>query len=224
MVEQARLGTALRRIRSERNLTISEVARRTGLAISTLSKVESGKMSLTYDKLAQLTSGLEIDIADLFSANTAMQPATMVTGRRSINRAGDGVAISTGQYDHRYLSTEVSGKRMSPIIVDINARDASDFPDFVRHDGEEFVYVLEGELVVHTEFYAPIVLRSGESIWIDSQMGHFYLAHGNAPCRALAVCSGAEANLQEVFPPQQKRQTSADSAASKRGRKVARVS
>ena len=63
---KARLGHALRTIRSRLSLTLAEASARTGVAVSTLSKVENGQMSLTYDKLVQLSEGLEIDISTFF--------------------------------------------------------------------------------------------------------------------------------------------------------------
>ena len=63
---KARLGQALRTIRSRLRLTLAETSARTGVAVSTLSKVENGQLSLTYDKLVQLSEGLEIDIATFF--------------------------------------------------------------------------------------------------------------------------------------------------------------
>lgn len=59
----------------------------------------------------------------------------------------------------------------------------------MRHAGEEFLYVIEGELELHTEYYAPLILRAGESTYFDSRMGHAYIAHGKTPCRALSVCT-----------------------------------
>ena len=63
----SQLGQCLKAARQARGLTLKQVAERTGMALSTLSKVENGLMSLTYDKLLQLTAGLKMDIAELFS-------------------------------------------------------------------------------------------------------------------------------------------------------------
>jgi uncharacterized cupin superfamily protein len=59
----------------------------------------------------------------------------------------------------------------------------------MRHEGEEFLYVLEGELELHTECYAPLLLKAGESIYFDSRMGHGYVARGTQTCRALSMCT-----------------------------------
>lgn len=190
-----KLDEALRALRRRLGLTMSEVSQRTGVAISTLSKVESGRMSLTYDKLTQLCQGLGVDLADLLGSPASAAADGSAKGRRSINRLGDGAVVRTEHYDHRYLSTDVSGKTFVPLVVEPQARSFAAFSDYVRHGGEEFVYVLEGALEVHTEYYKPVILQAGESMWLDSQMGHAYVAHGEERCRVLAVCSGSETEL-----------------------------
>jgi mannose-6-phosphate isomerase-like protein (cupin superfamily) len=87
---------------------------------------------------------------------------------------------------------------MIPILVRIRSRSPREFGDLVRHQGEEFLYVLEGRVAVHSEFYDPVVLEAGQGIYIDSTMGHAYLAaEGCEEALALAVCSSADENLQE---------------------------
>src|ERR1700756_5288270 len=96
---QAKPGAVLRSLRMQRGWTLSEVSRRTGLPVSTLSKVENDKMSLTFDKLTRISEGLEIDIAQLFGGAFADEnadgPASEVSGRRSITRASEGMSIET---------------------------------------------------------------------------------------------------------------------------------
>ncbi|MGC2780081.1 MAG: helix-turn-helix transcriptional regulator, partial [Bradyrhizobium sp.] len=76
----SQLGLCLKAARQTRGLTLKQVAEKTGMALSTLSKVENGLMSLTYDKLLQLTSGLQMDIAELFSpAAPRAEPGRPVT-------------------------------------------------------------------------------------------------------------------------------------------------
>jgi hypothetical protein len=56
--------------------------------------------------------------------------------------------------------------------------------------------------------YAPLILSKGESAYIDSTMGHAYIAHGPGPCRILGVCSASESHLREVAegsPPREAR-------------------
>ncbi|MCG2840643.1 helix-turn-helix domain-containing protein [Sandaracinobacter sp. RS1-74] len=198
-LDPVKLDEALRALRRRLGLTMAEVSQRTGVAVSTLSKVEAGKMSLTYDKLTQLCRGLGVDLAELLGNPVRPVDEGSATGRRSINRLGDGAIVRTEHYDHCYLSADVSGKAFVPLLVEPQARSFDAFPDFVRHAGEEFVYVLEGALEIHTEYYKPVVLQTGESMWLDSQMGHAYVAHGEGRCRVLAVCSGTETELIDAL-------------------------
>ena len=64
-----------------------------------------------------------------------------------------------------------------------------EFGGLIRHSGEEFIYILEGEVEFHTDFYAPVRLKQGESVYFDSSMGHAFLAASEGPCRLLSVCT-----------------------------------
>jgi transcriptional regulator with XRE-family HTH domain len=195
---RARLGAALRALRRQKDWTLAEVSRRTGFSVPTLSKVENDRLSLSYDKLIRLSEGLEVDIAQLFApVRGAGQPAAII-GRRSVNRRGDGELVATQNYDYYYLSTDVTQKKFIPILAELHASSIEEFGELVRHSGEEFIYVLEGEVEVHTELYAPLVLSAGESAYLDSSMGHGYVIKGKGPCRLLAVCSASERDLRSA--------------------------
>ena len=193
--DRTRLGAALKALRLQKGWTLAEVSRRTGFSVPTLSKVENDKLSLTYDKLIRVSEGMEVDISQLF---TPVHKPASITGRRSINKVGDGDLVVTRNYDYLYLSGDVTRKKFIPMVTEIHARSIEEFGELIRHGGEEFIYVLEGKLEVHTELYAPIVLSAGESAYIDSTMGHAYVAHGAARCRVLGICSAAEGELRQV--------------------------
>src|SRR3954453_20045154 len=87
---------------------------------------------------------------------------------------------------------------MIPVYTSIRARSLEEFGELVRHSGEEYIYVLQGAIAVHTEFYDPVELGPGESIYIDSNMGHAYVvAKGHDEALVLAVCSSSEDSLLE---------------------------
>ena len=190
---EAQPGAVVRAERLRRGWTLAEASARTGLPISTLSKVENDKISLTYDKLARLSRGLEIDISRLFGGQDA--PQSSVLGRRSVTRAGEGRAIETANYGHLYMAADLLNKTFIPVVAEIRARSLEEFGELVRHEGEEFAYVLEGPVDLHTSLYAPVRLEAGDSIYFDSGMGHAYIAVSEGPCRVLSICTGAEAQL-----------------------------
>jgi transcriptional regulator with XRE-family HTH domain len=200
----------LKGLRLANGWTLAQVSRRTGLPVSTLSKVENDKMSLSYDKLARISRGLEIDIGVLFSNETAA-PVSLVTGRRSITRAGEGRLIETETYESLYPATDLLNKRFVPIISEIHARALSEFTEMIRHPGEEYAFVVEGVVELHTDLYAPVRLEAGDSIYFDSGMGHAYLNAGPGLCRVLTICSGEESQLIAASGGQEVKKPSASS-------------
>jgi transcriptional regulator with XRE-family HTH domain len=179
------LGPVLRDLRRKGGLTLQELGRRTGLASSTLSKIENNLISPTYDSILKLADGLGIDVAQLFDPRSIQ----MSLGRRSVTRDGRGARYKTAQYDYEMLCTDLSQKRFFPIVATIKANGLADFPDLPRHAGEEFIYVLSGEVALHTEHYEPVSLAPGDCIYFDSSMGHACVSAGRKPARILWVTS-----------------------------------
>ena len=198
-------GEAIRTLRKRNGLTLAELAGRTGLAVSTLSKLEVGHVSLSYDKLMLISKGLEIDMAELLDSTPHPGGAVGYGGRRVVHRAGEGQHVETRSYSQSYLATELLNKRFVPIHVELHARTLdeffAEFGDFIRHPGEEFTYVIEGEVAFHTELYAPSILKAGDSVYFDSEMGHAYLKASDAPCRTITTCSprGRDETMKDTF-------------------------
>jgi transcriptional regulator with XRE-family HTH domain len=191
------LGSLLRSLRARQSWTLKEMSERTGIPVSTLSKVEHDRLTLTYDKLLQLSEKLNLRMSELF-AEPGDTPEPAVTARRSIGREDQAIRVTTSNYDYFYLCPELRRKRMVPVLVQIRAKSLEEFGELVRHSGEEFVYVVEGRVKIHTEFYDPVVLSKGESIYIDSNMGHAYVAaEGCDQAMMLGVCSSADEGLME---------------------------
>jgi transcriptional regulator with XRE-family HTH domain len=187
----ARPGAALKQLRRQNEWTLMDVSHRTGVPASTLSRIENDQISPTYDMLLKLSRGLDIDLAQLLSASPAAGPTSPAqTGRRSVSRRGDGETLKLGNDVLRYVATDFLHKRITPIMAEYRSDSLEAFGEFMRHPGEEFLLVLEGELELHTEFYAPVSLKVGESIYFDSTMGHAYVARSH-PCRAVSICTDA---------------------------------
>lgn len=191
------LGTVMKSIRSRNGWTLKEMSAKSGIPVSTLSKVEHDRLTLSYDKLQQLSQRLSIRMSDLFAEDEG-DNAPRVTGRRSVGTIDQAVRVTTDNYDYHYLCTDLRQKRMIPIITRIRAHSASEFGELVRHQGEEFIYVLEGEIAIHTEFYDPVALKTGQGIYLDSSMGHAYVvADGFDEALVLGVCSSADDGLMD---------------------------
>jgi len=191
------IGSLLRSLRARNGWTLKQMSERSGIPLSTLSKVEHDRLTLTYDKLQLLSQRLNLRMSELFAEpDDAPEPA--ITARRSIGRIDDAVRVNTPNYDYYYLCPELRRKRMIPVLAHVRAKSLEAFGELVHHPGEEYTHVLEGQVVLHTEFYDPIVLDVGQSIYIDSNMGHAYLAGaGCDEAVVLSVCSSAEESLMD---------------------------
>lgn len=192
------LGNIVRHIRNSHGWTLAEMSQRVAIPLSTLAKVEKGHLTLSYDKLVDLADKLGMSLSDFLNASPA-PAASKSMARRSVGKsASDVLKIETKNYDYRYLCTELRGKIMIPLISRVRARTMEEFGELIRHPGEEFVFVLEGAIEVHSEFYDPVTLRVGEYIYLDSEMGHGYLVtDGFQEASVLAVCASSAANLQQ---------------------------
>jgi len=191
------IGGLLRSLRARKGWTLKQMSEHSGIPLSTLSKVEHDRLTLTYDKLLQLSQRLNLRMSELF-AEQAEAPEPAVTARRSIGRIEDAIRVTTPNYDYYYLCPELRRKRMIPVLTRVRAKSIEEFGELVHHSGEEYIHVLEGRMEVHTEFYDPIVLETGESVYIDSNMGHAYIAaEGCDEVLLLGVCSSADEQLME---------------------------
>ena len=191
------IGGLLRSLRARKGWTLKQMSEHSGIPLSTLSKVEHDRLTLSYDKLLQLAQRLQLRMSELFAEEVeAAEPA--VTARRSIGRIEDAIRVTTPNYDYFYLCPELRRKRMIPVLTRVRAKTIEEFGDLVHHSGEEYIHVLEGRMEVHTEFYDPIVLEAGQSVYIDSNMGHAYIAaEGCDEVLLLGVCSSSDEQLME---------------------------
>ena len=166
--EPLNLGARVRALRKAQDWTLEQAANQAGLARSTLSKIENGQMSPTFEALKKLAVGLQITVPQLFTLPSRDQ----VNGRMVTTLTGDGGEKITTTYEHNILAETLTTKKMLPYRTRVRARSMDDFDGWVRHDGEEFLYVLTGKIQLFTEFYESVTLSRGDSAYYDGTMGH----------------------------------------------------
>lgn len=210
------LGALVRSIRSRKGWTLKEMSAACGIPVSTLSKVEHDRLTLTYDKLQQLSQRLGMRMSDLF-AESDEDTLQRVTARRSIGTIDSAIRVKTPNYDYAYLCTELRKKRMIPVFAKIRAKSADEFGALVRHAGEEYIYVLKGSVIVISEFYDPVVLKEGESIYLDSSMGHGYLVAGGCDeAETIGIMSSADEDLLATLLTLHENRSSIPAASTRR--------
>jgi transcriptional regulator with XRE-family HTH domain len=187
-LDHGEVGGQLRGARKARGFTLQVLSERSGIAVSTISKAERGEIALTYDKFAALAHALGIEFDALLgrarSAAGPMAPSFTAAGRQAI--------YETPMYEYGVIAGDRAGKRMVPTRGRIRARSLDDFPDFIRHPGEEFVFVLSGALALRFEDGRSFRLKAGDSLYFDSSVGHVYLSTGPRDADVLVCCAGLD--------------------------------
>jgi transcriptional regulator with XRE-family HTH domain len=184
-------GVAVRKLRLSKGWTLAQLSDRSGVPLSTLSKLELGQSSLTYDKLMRICQALEVDpgLSLLREADTA--PTS--SARRSVTRAGEGQSHVIGPHPARLAAPDLLSKSFSPLLLDLIPANAGQPPRLHTLSGDAYVYVLEGEVVLFTRVYAPLQLAAGDSVYFDGAMDHALAPANGAASRALLIIAGDEA-------------------------------
>jgi transcriptional regulator with XRE-family HTH domain len=189
VLDRTHVGNRLRAVRKEQGLTLKQLSARSRVPLSTLSKIELGQVSVSYEKFLAVAHALEVDIAALFDARASTAEAAAGSKRlvvvRSVPEASP--RYDADNYQYRMLATDFPGKRMTPLHGVIVARQLAQFPDYIRHAGQEFVVVLSGRVRIHFETGEVVDLARHESAYFDSGTGHVYLSTGKGQAQVLVV-------------------------------------
>ena len=180
--ERNKIGRALQRLRKNNDLTLAAVSARTGVAISTLSKIENNQSSPNFDVLTRLADGLGLDLLALLGESFY----TFAHGARTITRANEGVRYETPLGAYEALSGEIAMKALQPAVVGVPAGRSEPLA-MSSHAGEEFIYILRGTVQFFMEPYSPSVLQKGDSVHFDSMMPHGFIALGDDDALMLSV-------------------------------------
>ena len=180
------LAARVRTLRERRGLNLRGLSERSGISLSALSKLENGLLSPTYENIVKLAAGLGVEIIELFSD----APPVNAAARRTITHRDQGVLVDASGYRYQFICSDLLGAKMKGIVSRIAPSGAKGAPKLNHHQGEELLYVLEGTVELHTEFYAPTILSEGDSAYLDSRMGHAVTAHGDGEAKVLWVVTG----------------------------------
>jgi len=177
------LGDRIRRVREIRDLTIKDVSSRTGIDADTLGRIESSKVIPALGQLVKLGKALDMQMGYFISPGID-RPMTVVRKheRRSMSRYGEGKSMLYG-YSYESLAPDKANRLMEPFIVTLVPTETEEFS---AHAGQEFLYVLEGQIKVQVGDRADS-LKPGDAVYYDSSQPHVVRCAGTAPAKVLAV-------------------------------------
>jgi len=176
-IESLDIGSQLRNLRNSRGLTLQELSNLTGLSKPNLSQIENNIVTPPIATLLKISSALGVHIGHFFQHGI---PDSNVVVVRKKDRYGivKGPHSSNIGYQYEPLAYPKINKNMEPFIVHMEEREASDIV-YNNHRGEEFLFVLDGEL----EFICgktSVILHEGDSIYFESSISHGYRGIGGS--------------------------------------------
>jgi transcriptional regulator with XRE-family HTH domain len=177
-------GPRLRALRRAKGLSLSDLAAQTGVSEATLSRIETGLTQVSAPHLYGLAAQLGVDISS-FCRGPARR------GTRAITRADAGEAFDSPRLSARLLAGDLPHKSMHPFMNRVTATTLAQVGGLGAHDGEEFLLVLTGSLVLHSGAHEPLILAPGDSLYFDASEPHAYLAL-NDPVAFLVVSSAPQ--------------------------------
>jgi len=185
MVEEVRVGEKIKELREDQAMSLDEMARLSGLSSSVLSQIENHMVSPPLGTLIRLAKALKVPVG-AFYGEEARDPFCLVRAdeRKVVSRFASTEGLSYG-YSYESLGFAKKDRRMEPFIVTLTKPEVPEV-DPNQHAGEEFIYVLEGEVEIklgeHTD-----VLKPGDSIYYDANIPHVVKAHGEGEAKIVAV-------------------------------------
>jgi transcriptional regulator with XRE-family HTH domain len=179
----AAVGAAIRALRGQRGLSLRDLSRLTGLSIGFLSLVERGQSSLALTSLYKVATALDSDVVNFFQPNGGIpeeHPPPHVT------RADESteISIAGSNRTYRLLSDRGHDRVLEPLHVTVQPTETVEEPS--SHMGEEFAYVLSGELlymVAGTQYR----LGPGDSIYFPAIVPHAIHNDTGEPAHVLWV-------------------------------------
>ncbi|MEW5869748.1 MAG: cupin domain-containing protein [Chloroflexota bacterium] len=157
------VGSCLRRLREERNLTIRTLAEISGLAINTLSLIENGKSSPSVSTLQQLALALDVPVTLFFETEAAQQKVAYVKAD----------CRPRASFEHGFIEDLGPGaciRAVEPFMVTLEPNAGSGLSEIV-HTGYEFVYCLEGRIAYWID-NCTYLLEAGDSLLFEAHLPH----------------------------------------------------
>jgi transcriptional regulator with XRE-family HTH domain len=167
------LGSKIKGIRESRNLSVEEIAESSGLTVDQINSIENDENLPSLGPLIKIARAMGVRLGTFMDDNDALGP---VICRAKDREKESSISFSNGAVDARKhmeyhpLAQQKAGRHMEPFVIDINPEDKTEF-NLSAHEGEEFIYVMEGEveLVYGKEKY---LLQQGDTIYYDSIVKH----------------------------------------------------
>lgn len=185
-LKDLKLGRKIRELRDKYRLTIQDLSARTGLDKDLLSNMESGAVIPPVATLLKLAKAFHVGLAYFFE-DEPVGVKISLTRKAHRTRLERRPHHMSGEVTYVYetLENKKPDKHMEPFLVEFPPMATEDMV-FVSHEGEEFVYLMEGRLEFRTPDQVEI-LEPGDTIYFDSEVNHSFRSVGEGSAKAVVV-------------------------------------
>lgn len=174
------IGGKIKELRVSKNLTLKELSEKVQLSIGFLSQLERGLTNVAVDSLEKIAEALEVDLSYFFSIPKSNNKSILRSYEQEIFQ------VVNSQFINYHLTNDLENKVMVPRLVQILPSNTEEDVTNYNHEGEEFVYVLEGILTLYLD-NEKYELYPGDSIHINSTTPHNWANYTNKLVKLLAV-------------------------------------
>ncbi len=184
-VKKLHIGKKIRELRKKAGFILQDLSDRTGLSKPLLSQIEKEVVSPPIATLLKISKALNVNIGFFFEDNYPEEKVVLV--RKDESQVIDSRFFGREESGYYYeaLAYKKSKKFMEPFLVEFKRKSAEKLSYF-SHEGEEFIYLLEGTLEFRTETQ-QYVMHPGDSLYFDSSLPHAYRALERKNAKALTV-------------------------------------
>lgn len=186
MSSKKRIGEKIAGLREFKSIDTDQLALRAGLDVAQLNLIESGHDLPSLGVLIRISRALGVRLGTFLDDEDKAGPSIVKANQRESSASfSTNNASSREHILFHSLAPDKAGRHMEPFMIDISPNETKQLPRS-SHEGEEFIFVMEGALRVDYGKNSYII-EKGDSIYLDSVVDHFVTAHGDTPAKALAV-------------------------------------
>jgi transcriptional regulator with XRE-family HTH domain len=189
------IGARLRDLRKRRMMTLEQLSERTGISVSSLSRIENTRLGMTIDKVEKVAAALGVAPETLVSRSRPGRDPVPLRGsaaagagasRFALDRASERKPSAYRELNVEYLFDGPGERSLDGMHLTVQAISVWD-SEFVRHPGEKIIYVISGEAVIYCEGRPPLILESGDALYMDAPVWHSIVAVNGRPAELLVT-------------------------------------
>lgn len=173
MTEKNSVGEKIRQFREDRDMTVEELANESKSNVELIEKLEAGELIPSLTPLLKIARALGVRLGTFLDDTPQKGPVVNRSGesKNVVRFSGKCATCEESTLDFYSLAADKQDRNMEPFIIDVHPCNDAKEPELSSHEGEEFIYVLDGDIEVsygkdkHT-------LKKGDSIYYDSIVPH----------------------------------------------------